>query len=253
VNAFDLTAKTAMVTGAAGGIGQGLVTALADAGAHVVAAGRSADPRGEWSDDARVSIVQADVTRRDQLDEAVERIVDRRGRLDILVTCAGVQVRKPALDIAEAEWDDLMEVNLKGAFLACQAAGRVMKAQGDGRIINVTSLTAEIGLPYLAAYGASKGGVNQLTKALAVEWAPFGIRVNAVGPGRLRTAMTEPLFQDDAVRESFLRLVPLGRAGTVQDLAGAVVFLASDASAYITGQSLYVDGGWLAGGGNPAR
>lgn len=254
---FDLTGKTALVTGASGGIGRGLVLALAEAGADVFAVGRSADALTDACEavsraGGKASVIRADVTRLDEIESAVHRAAERSGRLDILVTCAGVQVRKPALDIAEAEWDRLMGVNLKAVFFSCQAAGRIMKAQGDGRIVNMTSLTAEIGLPHLSAYGASKGGVNQLTKALAVEWAPFGIRVNAVGPGRLRTAMTESLFQDEAVRDSFLRAIPLGRAGVPDDLAGAVVFLASDASAYITGQSLYVDGGWLAAGGSPA-
>lgn len=253
---FSLAGKVALITGAGSGIGRGLAFAVAAAGAEVVAVGRTVQKLEETCRSiadagGRAWFIQGDVSQRAHIEEVVSRIVRDRGRLDILVNSAGLQLRKPALEITEEEWDGLMSVNLKAVFFCCQAAARVMAARGGGKIINITSLTAVVGLPSLSAYGASKGGVNQLTKALAVEWAPLGILVNAIAPGRIRTPMTEPLFQNDTVRESFLRLIPQGRAGTPDDLAGAVVFLASDASNYMTGQTLYVDGGWLASGGYP--
>lgn len=165
------------------------------------------------------------------------------------MTAAAVQLRKPALEISENEWSGLIAVNLGGVFLACQAAARAMPRGGS--IVTITSLTERIGLPKLAAYGAAKGGVAQLTKALAVEWAPLGIRVNAVAPGRIRTPLSEELFGDDNMRESFLARIPQGRAGSPADVGAAVIYLCSDEAAYVTGETLVVDGGWLASGGAP--
>lgn len=255
---FDLTGRIALITGAGSGIGRGVALALSSAGAEVVVVGRTLEKLEETRQlitelGGKAWLVRADVAQRTQVEDVVAKAVRESGGLHILVNAAGGQLRKPALEVSEEDWDSLMCVNLKAVFFCCQAAARVMSAQGGGKIINITSLTAVIGLPYLSVYGASKGGVSQLTKSLAVEWAPMGIHVNAIGPGRIRTPMTEPLFQDDVVRESFLRLIPLRRAGIPEDVAGAVVFLASDASNYITGQTLYVDGGWLSSGGNPLR
>jgi len=200
----------------------------------------------------RASSATFDVTKPTEVASGFDRIAERAGRIDILVNAAGGQLREPASDITEEGWDRLMAVNLKGVFFSCQAAARHMRQAGRGRIISVSSLTGEIGLPRLAAYGASKGGVNQLTRALAVEWAEFGITVNAIGPGRILTAMTEDVFKNPATAESFLSRIPMRRPGEPRDLAGAAVFLASDASSYMTGQILYIDGGWLASGGYAA-
>jgi 2-dehydro-3-deoxy-D-gluconate 5-dehydrogenase len=254
----ELKGKRALVVGASGAIGQSLAGALAAAGADVTLLGRDLRKLDRIRDEIVAAgwvarSVCGDLTQRAQIERAVADTIAQSGRIDILVNTAGVQVRKPAFDLTEDDWDEVLGVNLKSVFHACQVVGRSMAKQGGGSIINISSITAVIGLPLIAAYCASKGGVHQLTKALAVEWAPLGIRVNAVAPGRIRTPMTESIFQDEIIRESFFRLIPMARPGTPEDLGGAVVFLASSASEYITGQTIYIDGGWLASGGNPRR
>ena len=256
LNAFDLSGRLAIVTGGGGGLGRPIAVALAEAGAEVVVAGRTAKSLEETCAEisaagGRAQPLGLDVTKPGEVTSAFERVARRDGRLDILVNCAGGQLRQPALEITEDGWDRLVAVNLKGVFFCCQAAARHMTRAGRGRVINVSSLTGEIGLPKLAAYGATKGGVNQLTRALAVEWAALGITVNAIGPGRIRTAMTEDIFSNPKASDSFISRIPMRRPGEPSDLTGAVVFLASDASSYITGQILYIDGGWLASGGHP--
>lgn len=251
-----LDGKTAIVTGASGELGLAMAQALAQAGAAVVLVGRRRDAledagRRLGLDRSRVLLHPTDVTDAGQVEGLAIAAVERFGRVDVLVTAAAVQVRKPALEFTLDEWNRVLAANLTGTFLCCQAVGRRMVQQGGGKIIMVTSLTAEIGLPNMAAYAASKGGLRQLCKALAAEWAPFGVTVNCVGPGRFRTKMTEAVFADETTRQSFLKLIPLGRAGVPADLAAATVFLASSGADYITGQSLYIDGGWLAAGGNP--
>lgn len=256
---FSLQGKVALVTGGGGPIGAAIARALARAGAAVALGGGrrpealAAVQRSIAEAGGTAWAFSADLSKPGACDEVVERTVREAGTVDILVTAAGVQLRKPAFDITPAEWDSLQSVNLKAVFFTCQAAARIMQRAGQGSIITIASLTSEIGLPHLAAYGASKGGVAQLTKALAVEWAGLGIRANAIAPGRIRTPMTEDIFSDPVQRESFLRLIPLRRAGTPEELEGAAVFLASDASSYMTGQVLVVDGGWLASGGAPLR
>ena len=252
---FDLSGRVAIVTGGGGGLGRPIAMALAAAGAEVVVAGRTRTAlEGSCAEIAAAGggahALVVDVTKPREVGAAFDSVVERSGRVDILVNCAGTQLRQPALEIAEEGWDRIVAVNLKGVFFCCQAAGRHMTRAGRGRVINVSSLTGEIGLPNLAAYGATKGGVNQLTRALAVEWAARGITVNAIGPGRIRTAMTEDIFSDPA-QASFVSRIPMRRPGEPSDLTGAVVFLASDASSYLTGQIIYIDGGWLASGGHP--
>ena len=254
---FSLEGRVAVVTGASGDIGAAMARALAAAGARLVLASRNEQNLAAVSDAtgidrSRILVVPTDVTDAAAVEHLVARTVEMFGRLDVLVTAAGIQMRKSALEMSPAEWRDVLDVNLTGTFLSCRAAAQAMIRQGAGRIIMVSSLTAEIGLPGMPAYVASRGGIRQLAKALATEWAPHGITVNCVGPGRMRTAMTEGLFVDDRARESFMRLIPAGRAGVPEDLAGVTIFLASDAASYVTGQSIYVDGGWLSAGGNPA-
>jgi NAD(P)-dependent dehydrogenase (short-subunit alcohol dehydrogenase family) len=250
--AHRLDGRTAVVTGGGGVIGRATALALAQAGARVLIVGRRAEPLEqtlaavEQADGAGLT-VSADV--RDAGE--IERVLDAAGACDVLITCAGVQLRKPALEIAENEWADLLAVNLTAVFLCCQRAARRMRDGGGGAIVNVTSLTERIGLPHLAAYGASKGGVGQLTRALAVELAPHGIRVNAVAPGRIETPMTADVFAREDVRRSFLARVPLARAGGPEEIGAAIAFLASPAASYVTGETLVVDGGWLASGGSP--
>lgn len=254
-SSFSLQDKVAVVAGAGGGLGRAISVALASAGANVMAMGHTRPSLEETRAKIKCAgqqawVYQADMAEPDSMAEAMAWAHEQRGHLDIFVNAAGVQLRKAAIDVMPSEWDRMIDVNLKGVFFGCQAAAKWMAGHG-GSIITLTSLTSVIGLPSLSVYGACKGGVTQLVKSLAVEWAPLGIRVNAIGPGRIRTPMTEQLFEEESVRDSFVGLIPQGRAGVPDDLAGAAIFLASDASGYMTGQTLYVDGGWLAAGGNP--
>jgi len=248
---FKLTDRVALVTGASRGIGRGYAEALAEAGAHVVLAARSADELKELAHrltrgERRALAVPTDVSRETDLDALVEATLQEFGRVDILVNNVGITARYPAEEFPAEEWDRVMNVDLRSIFLLCQKVARVMKGQGGGKIINTASLCCEIGVPLTAAYSAAKGGLKQLTKVLAVEWAKYGINVNAIGPGYIRTEMTEPLFRNPRRYQLVLERVAIPRWGTPEDLKGAVVFLASSASDYVTGQVLYVDGGWLA-------
>jgi len=251
LNCFQLTGKVAVITGASRGIGRGYAEALSEAGAHVVLAARSADALTELAraltrGRKRALAVPTDVSREADLEALVEGALEEFGRIDILVNNVGITARHAAEAFPAEDWDRILEVNLKSIFLLSQKVARVMKEQGGGKIINTASLCCEIGVPLTAAYSAAKGGLKQLTKVLAVEWAGYGINVNAIGPGYIRTEMTEPLYQDPERHRLVLDRVAIPRWGTPDDLKGAVVFLASSASDYVTGQVLYVDGGWLA-------
>ncbi len=253
---FSLSGKTAVITGASGDLGFAMAQALGNAGANLVLASQNKKKlqiaaKKSDIDKSKILLVPTDVTDTEQVKLLMKAAFERFGCIDILVTAAGIQIRKPAIKFTRDEWERVLNVNLSGTFFCCQAAAKYMIKQKSGKIIMISSLTAEIGIPNMAAYAASRGAIRQLAKALAVEWARFGISVNCIGPGRFRTKMTEDIFSDDVTRESFLKLIPMKRAGIPSDLAGVVVFLASDASNYITGQSIYVDGGWLASGGNP--
>jgi NAD(P)-dependent dehydrogenase (short-subunit alcohol dehydrogenase family) len=225
---------------------------LAEAGADVAVVSRTKEALESVAEEIRALgrrglVVRADVTDRDEGTDMVRRTMEAFGRIDILVNNAGTIFRAAAEEHPEEEWDRVMAVNLKGVFLCCQAVGKVMIAQRRGKIINIGSLLSEIGVPLIPAYSASKGGVRQLTKALAVEWAQYNVHVNAIGPGYFRTELTDALQKDEVRAAWILSRTPLGRWGVPEDLKGPVVFLASDASDFITGQMLYVDGGWLAG------
>jgi NAD(P)-dependent dehydrogenase (short-subunit alcohol dehydrogenase family) len=246
---FLLTGKVAAVTGASRGIGKSVARALASAGAAVALMARDEQALHEMhqdlvSEQLNAELFAIDVADVGSIDATFERIRGRLGRLDILINNAGVEQICPSLDVAEPLWDRIVGTNLKGAFFCAQAAARRMP-QG-GAIVNMCSLTSEVGVPGAAAYGASKAGLAGLTRALATEWAARGIRVNGIGPGYFRTALTEGFYKDERWQTQMLEKIPLRRFGKLEDLNGAVVFLCSDAASYITGQILYVDGGFLA-------
>ncbi|ADI15297.1 SDR family NAD(P)-dependent oxidoreductase [Truepera radiovictrix] len=252
-----LDGQVALVTGGSRGLGLGVALALAHAGADLALAARTASELGTAAELVRRTGREAltlptDVSSVAAVRGAVQRTAEHYGRLDILVNAAGINVRKPAAALSEEEWERVMAVNLKGAFFAAQAAAETMRAQGRGKIINVGSLSFEIVVPNIALYAASKGGLRQMTRALALEWAKDGICVNAIAPGRFWTAMTDAVFSDPEGYQSAVSVIPQGRPGVPADLAGAAVLLASAASDYITGQTIVVDGGWLISGGTLA-
>ncbi len=249
---FDLTGRKAVVTGASRGLGQAIAVALAGAGADVAVTARDQDSLHETvgmiGQAGRKAIAIAlDVRETASLHEAIATAADGLGGLDILVNNAGYEEVRPSLDVDEALWDRIVDTNLKGAFFCAQAAARRMVEAGTpGAIINLCSLTSYVGIPTAAPYGSSKAGLMGMTHALATEWARHGIRVNAVAPGYFRTAMTEGFYQDEGWQQAMLAKIPQQRFGAMQDIGGAVVFLASNASLYVTGHCIPIDGGYLA-------
>jgi 2-dehydro-3-deoxy-D-gluconate 5-dehydrogenase len=242
---FDVSGRRALVTGGAGGIGLGISEALAGAGARVAVLGRT-DAADKAAAHVGGNAVRADLSDRDALRRGFEAAVETLGGLDILVTSHGTLHAGPTLETSLEEWDDTIEVNLTSVFELCLLAGQPMVQRGAGKIITIASMLSFQGGFRAAAYSASKGGVAQLTKALANEWAPHGVNVNAIAPGYVKTPLNRHIWRDDPARsEAILARLPAGRWGEPADLAGAVVFLASAASDYVHGVVLPVDGGWL--------
>jgi 2-deoxy-D-gluconate 3-dehydrogenase len=242
---FDLSGRRALVTGGGGGIGVGISAALAEAGAQVAILGRS---RAADEAAARVggTAVRADLADRPELRRGFDAAVESLGGLDILVAGHGALHTGPALETSLEDWDDTIEVNLTSVFELCRLAGALMVPRGAGKIVTIASMLSFQGGFRAAAYSASKGGVAQLTKALANEWAPHGVNVNAIAPGYVKTQLNRHIWRDDPERSrAVLARLPAGRWGEPRDLAGAVVFLTSPASDYVHGIVLPVDGGWL--------
>ncbi len=248
---FSLTGRIAMVTGASRGIGRDLARAMAAAGATVAVAARSLEDATKVAEQighegGAAMPVAMDLRSVGSIEDAVSEVEADYGRLDILVNNAGLGTNHDALDVTEAEWDDLMEVNLRGLFFACQAAGKRMVPAGYGRIVNLSSQAGQVGIARHAAYCASKGGVDQLTRVLALEWAASGVTVNAVAPTFIRTPGTAERLDDPEFLAGVLARIPAGKVGTTTDVAGAVIYLASAAAGMVNGAVLTVDGGWTA-------
>lgn len=251
-SSFSLTGKRALVTGGRGGLGRSIAVGLARMGADVCVTARDLagldETLSELSATGRPGLArQLDITDLAAIDHLVDSLVADLGSIDILVNNAGYEQVTPSLDMSEAIWDAIIDTNLKGSFFASRAVARHMAASVQGgAIINLCSLTSYVGIPTAVPYGASKSGLLGMTRALAAEWAEHNIRVNALAPGYFRTEMTEPFYQDQSWADAMLAKIPQRRFGALDDIAGAAVFLASPASAYITGQCLPVDGGYLA-------
>ncbi|MGA7123933.1 MAG: SDR family oxidoreductase [Polyangiaceae bacterium] len=243
---FSLAGQVAVVTGASHGIGRGLACSLADAGAKVVVAARSTGELEKLAGEIDGLAVTMDVAQVASIRRGFDEIVQRLGRVDVLVNNAGLGANHAAVDVTEENWDELMSVNLRGLFFCCQAAARPMLARGYGRIVNISSQAGLVGIRDHAVYCASKGGVNQVTRVLALEWSARGVTVNAVAPTFIYTEGTKDRLDRPSYLKSVVDRIPAGRVGTIDDVAGAVVYLASPASALVTGVVLPVDGGWTA-------
>ena len=248
---FDLTDRVAIVTGAGRGLGRAMALALAAAGADVVVSSRTVTELDSLQEEIRhlgprAAAITVDCTEEASCEHLIATAIERMGTVDILVNNAGINVRKPILDLSAEEFHRVLTTNLYGYFYCARAAGRHMVARGAGKIINISSMMGRVALPTQGAYASSKGAVEQLTNVLALEWAQCGVQVNAIAPAYCETPLTKPVFEDPE-RNRFIReRTPMGRWGQPHELAGAVIFLASDASSFVTGHTLRVDGGWNA-------
>jgi NAD(P)-dependent dehydrogenase (short-subunit alcohol dehydrogenase family) len=252
---FSLESKVAVITGGTSGIGRALSLGLADAGADVIATARRQQQVDETATEiearGRRTLRQAsDVSSRASLEALLAAALDTFGKVDILINCAGRIKRTPTLNLPEDEWTAIIDTNLTGTLRACQIFGKHMLERSYGRIVNIASLTSFVAFHEVAAYAASKAGVSSLTRSLAVEWSKHGVTVNAIAPGVFRTALNATLLDSTPRGQELLMRTPMGRFGKTEELVGAAIYLASDASSFVTGQTLVVDGGFLASGVN---
>jgi NAD(P)-dependent dehydrogenase (short-subunit alcohol dehydrogenase family) len=252
LDAFRLDGRVALVTGGARGLGLVMATALAEAGADVAISGRTRqaceEAAAQITKDTgrRAAAFEADVTKGADVEKLVADVEASLGPIDILINNAGINIRGPIQDLSEADWDAVIDTNLKGPWLCARAIGPRMVARGWGRVINIGSILSVIAMPGRTPYAASKSGVTSITRVLALEWAGSGVTVNAICPGPFGTELNRPLLNDPVKYKEFVAQVPMGRWGEVHEIAGAAVYLASPASSFVTGSSLFVDGGWTA-------
>ena len=246
---FSLAGKVTLITGATGGIGGSIVEHFGAAGSAIFLTGRQEEKLRKISDSLSKNNVlnyykATDIITPGSCTELIDSVIDKMGRIDILVNCAGINRPQNAEDVTEKNWDDIIDINLKSVFFLCQAAGKEMIKRRGGKIINISSQAGIIALPSRAAYGSSKGGLNQLTRTLAYEWAKYNINVNAIAPTFVQTPLTEEMLKDEDFKKYVIESIPLGRMAEPEDIAYAALFLASDLANMITGHILVVDGGW---------
>lgn len=250
---LSLEGKCALVFGGTSGLGKAIALGLAEAGANVVPVGRRAEEVRKTAEEIKAAgrktlKVPCDVTERSQIQAVIERMLGEMDRIDILVNSAGITRRVPSLEVEDSLWNQIIEVNLKGAWNTCQMVGRVMKDQQYGRIINIASIASFVSAHEVAPYAASKGGVMQITRCLAAEWAKYKITVNAISPGVFETDLNREIINRPERRASIFSHTPMKRFGQVEEIKGAAIFLASDSASFVTGASIPVDGGFLAQG-----